>query len=141
LRKILRAFLLVAALSAVGGVLGGIAVAGLLLAMFAAPGGSGGLDLSTAAAITLYSCGFGAAFGVVLGPALGWAFMRRVPLGRAIGETAFAAACGVGVAFIWPVTPFAPFVMPVLAATAAALRLRYVHRRRPDSETLEAGAS
>lgn len=70
------------------------------------------------------SSAIGAAFGVVLGPAFAWTLLRRVPLWRAIGETALAAAIGAGVAFVYPIV-VTPFVAALSASTGAAFRLRY----------------
>jgi hypothetical protein len=42
----------------------------------------------------------GAGFGAVLAPLVGWVFLRRVSLSRAIRETALGALLGIGVGAI-----------------------------------------
>lgn len=79
--------------------------------------------------LTAISAVFGAVYGTVLGPALGWLFMRAVPLWRAIGETAFAAALGVGVALATSGWGNAVLAYPLVGATLAAVRLRLVSDR------------
>ena len=39
----------------------------------------------------------GAGFGAVLAPLVGWVFLRRVSIGRAIRETAIGALIGIGI--------------------------------------------
>lgn len=130
--RALRATGVVAAVGAAAGVLGGMLVAALIGAMMLADKApSEGPGLGEIGFILGVSSLFGAAFGLVLGPLLGWTLMRRVPLGRAVGETAFAAAVGVGVSFMAPLGPFAIFFYPVIAATLAALRLRFAYRALP----------
>lgn len=127
LLAVLRATSIVALLGAIGGALGGLVVAGGLVATALVRRWTG-LDLvvTDTIGLTAVSAGFGAAYGVVLGPALGWLFMRAVPLWRAIGETAFAAALGVGVAVAIPGWGPSILVYPIVAAAVAAVRLRLV---------------
>jgi hypothetical protein len=127
---VLRATSIVALLGAAGGALGGVVVAAGLIATSLVRRWLGA-DIVVADTIflTAISAGFGAAYGVVLGPALGWLFMRSVPLWRAIGETAFAAALGVGVALAIPGWGLAVLVYPMIGATLAAVRLRLMSDR------------
>jgi hypothetical protein len=130
LRAILRATGIVAALGAVGGALGGVVVALGLTARIIVRKWSG-VDaiIGDTLFFTAVSASLGAVYGIVLGPVLGWLFMRSVPLGRAIGETAFAAALGVGIAVAFPVWGLSLLVFPILTATLAAARLRFTSTR------------
>jgi len=60
---------------------------------------------------------------------VGWLFLRRVPLARAIGQTAFGALLGIGASAI--VLP--GFAVPFALAgfLVAAIRLWIVARRTP----------
>ena len=128
---VVRTIGLVAILGLAGGVVGGLLVAALVSGIVLVNGGSRDFSIGSLGFIALVSSGFGAAYGVVLGPLLGWVFMRRVPIGRAIGETALLAACGVELAMVGALpAPFGIFGLPVLLASMGALRLRYVYREK-----------
>jgi len=130
---VVRATLVVGLLGAIGGALGGALIATVLVVARLVPGFNGiGDAIESIASASAFIGMFGAAYGVVLGPLLGWTLMRRVPLGRAIGETAFAAALGVGAAMVLPTWGFSILVYPLVAAVAAAVRLRYTHRLAPE---------
>lgn len=128
---IARTIAVVALLSLAGGVLGGLLAGGLVSGIVYVNGGWHDFTLGALGSIAALASGFGAAYGVVLGPLLGWTLMRRVPLGRAIGETALLAACGVEIAMVdlLPM-PFGILWLPVVLAGAGALRLRYVYREK-----------
>ena len=121
----------VAAITGLLGVLGGVAGAlGGALVMAVATRLNGGpeiplLSLLGAAGVV------GFTFGVVVGPTLGWTLLRRVPLWRAVGETAAAAGIAVTVALVLDGGPLAIFGWPAAASLAAALRLRWSHSRTP----------
>lgn len=124
MRRVVLATALVAALGAVGGALGGVLIATIaLLAELVAP---------TPVNVVQPKFGFvallgaisGAAAGALLGPLFAWTLLRRAPLWRAVGETAFAAALGTGL-----VVAFVPGEGWILAGALvpsllAALRLR-----------------
>jgi hypothetical protein len=78
------------------------------------------------------AAGFGAVLGFVLAPVAAWTLMRHVPLWRAILETAFGTAIGVGVGlFLLRSRPYAalwPLGFGVAGFLAAAIRLRLTHR-------------
>jgi hypothetical protein len=126
---IARTIGVVALLGLAGGVLGGVLTGVLFAGIVFVNGGWHDFTLGTLGSIVAVASGFGAVYGVVLGPILGWTLMRRVPLGRAIGETALLAACGVeiGMVNVLPL-PLGVFWLPVVLAGAGALRLRYVYR-------------
>jgi hypothetical protein len=137
-----RALGVVALLGLAGGVLGGLLVAGLVSGITLVNGGWRDFNLVALGYIALISAGFGAAYGVVLGPVLGWTLMRRVPLGRAIGETALLAACGVELALVGALPmPFGIFGLPAVLACTGALRLRYVYREKTQPALAEPRAS
>lgn len=142
--RTLRAMLatvIVSGLGALGGVLGGVFVAltfvthGIL-----DPASRAQIDRSDIEFITYMSVLFGATFGVVLGPLFGWTLLRRAPLGGAIGETALAAAIGVGLSQLVP-WGYALFLFPILSSTAAALRLRAEMARRSSEPSVPSVAS
>lgn len=127
---VLRATSIVALLGAIGGALGGVVVAvGLVAASLVRRSMGADLVVGDTSGLTAISAVFGAVYGTVLGPALGWLFMRAVPLWRAIGETAFAAALGVGVALATSGWGNAVLAYPLVGATLAAVRLRLVSDR------------
>ena len=120
-----------AAITGLLGLLGGVAGAlGGALIMAVLSGFSGGAFMSFLELLGIAG-GVGFTFGVVAGPALGWTLLRRVPLWRAVGETAAAAGIGVTVALVLGASPPAVFVWPAAASLAAALRLRWSHSRQP----------
>ncbi|MCC7001821.1 MAG: hypothetical protein IT357_06675 [Gemmatimonadaceae bacterium] len=128
---IARTIAVVALLGLAGGVLGGVLTGVLFSGIVFVNGGWHDFSLRTLGSIIAFASGFGAAYGVVLGPLLGWTLMRRVPLGRAIGETALLAACGVEIAMVNVLPmPFGVLWLPVVLAGAGALRLRYVYREK-----------
>jgi hypothetical protein len=109
----------------VGGVLGGLMVT---LVMF--------LDgrARWSAIGLLAGAGFGAEVGFVLAPVAAWTLMRRVPLWRAITDTAIGTTVGAGIGlFLQPsfrVIALSPLVLGVVGFAAAALRLRLFYRGR-----------
>lgn len=129
----LRAVLIVAALGAAGGALVGVfgfVLAGLLGSEFAgllkAPW------LVTAAAV-------GALWGIVLGPVLGFALLRRVPLGRAIIWTGLGALVAAVVSAL--VNPGWVFLGAPYGMAFAAVVLRAYAARPTDAGPSEAKAA
>jgi hypothetical protein len=121
----------VAAITGLLGVLGGVAGAlGGALIMTALTMFEGGPYFSFLELLGIAG-GVGFTFGVVAGPTLGWTLLRRVPLWRAVGETAAAAGVAVTVALALGASMTATFVWPAAAALAAALRLRWSHSNAP----------
>lgn len=135
--SILRVAGIVTALGTAGGLLGGLLVAGLVAMIVTANGGWRDFTVTALGRLALISAGLGAAYGIVLGPLLSWTMMRRVPLGRAIGETALLAAGGVAIAFLAPMASTLSFFgLPVLCAVGGAVRLRFAYRApRPPALT------
>jgi len=70
---------------------------------------------------------FGVAVGAVIAPIVGWLFLRRVALARAIGQTALGSLVGIAVAAILHPTYAAPFALAGLLV--AAIRLWIVAAR------------
>ncbi len=127
--RILGVTAFVSLLGSLGGALGGLVVAVILYAdtvIRRSPHAwIGPDDLWFVVGMT---SAFGAVAGVLLGPLFAWTLLRRVPLWRAVGETALAAALGAGAAMTLPIV-LTPLVAAVLAATLSALRLRFVSAR------------
>jgi len=69
---------------------------------------------------------FGAAMGAGLAPVAAWTLMRRVPIWRAIAETAAGTVLGTALGLIVPRLP-APW-LGVLGFVVAATRLWLTHR-------------
>ena len=121
----------VAAVTGLLGVLGGLAgalggaliIAGLRL--FLSPG----WEAPSIWQILTVASGVGFGFGVVAGPTLGWTLLRRVPLWRAVGETAIAAGMAAVLALALGGGTLAFFGAPALASVAAAMRLRRSYSR------------
>ena len=117
------------ALIGVGAVVG--AVMGALLTLMAAargfwpPGEITGLAKSMTWGAT-----YGAPVGAVLTPVLSWLFLQRVPLGRALLETAMGTLVGAGVALL--VDPFQLYLGAILGFLVAGVGL-YVRTRRKRS--------
>ncbi len=117
-----RIVAITAALSTVGAIVGAItSVVALGLSLLLHRVGFPGffsLELGVAAA-------FGAAVGAVLAPLEAWLLLRRVPLWRAITETAIGTIIGaVALSFV----PYGAIGGAMAGFTAAAIRLRIVTR-------------
>jgi hypothetical protein len=69
-------------------------------------------------------------FGVVAGTSLGWLLLRRVPIWRAVGETALAAGCAALLALLLDAGLFGLLALPASASLLAAFRLRWSHASR-----------
>ena len=116
-------------IAAIGAVIGGVLGAALLAVW--------GLGLGPQAPI-LPREGFGAAvgagLGAVLAPITAFAFLRRVPLGRALAQTSIGTTLGaaVGLGFdafgLAPSTWPAGFLGALLGFLVAAIRLRFAAR-------------
>ncbi|MFL5581588.1 MAG: hypothetical protein ACJ8AO_14570 [Gemmatimonadaceae bacterium] len=76
---------------------------------------------------------YGFALGAVLGPVLGLGPLRRVPLGRAIGCTALAAALAGGASFV--VLDIAAPLAGAAGAALTAVGLWYHERRQGNRPT------
>ena len=128
MKRVLGVTGLVALLGAAGGALGGIVIASIVQVHAAVTAPPGSTLQPPFLAITMFAAAFGATFGLVLGPLYAWSLLRRVPLWRAIGETALAAAIGAGGGFVLFATTSAPFAGALALSAAAAVRLRISHR-------------
>lgn len=114
---------LAAAGAVVGGVLGGLLAS--LIGLFA-----GAARWSSE--ISLAGVEFGGVVGFVLAPIAAFTLMRRVPLWRAIAETALGTTIGAGMGLLlqprFPLLILSPVILGVVGFTAAALRLRLFYR-------------
>jgi hypothetical protein len=81
------------------------------------------------------AAGVGGGLGLVLAPAAAWLLMRHVAIGRALAETALGSAVGAFLGFLLtPATgliiPYPPLTLALFGFTAAAVRLRVMHRKK-----------
>jgi hypothetical protein len=74
----------------------------------------------------------GASYGALLAPVVGWIFLRRASLGRAIAETALGTLGGMLTALVLPSRPV--YLLGFIGFLAAAIRLwvatRHTSERR-----------
>jgi hypothetical protein len=115
-------------LALLGGFAG--ALGGLVIAIGSSFAINAGLDAADVLEIVSFASGIGAGVGVIAGPALSWTLLRRVPIWRAIGETALAAGIGAAVTLVLNGSVWSMIGWSVAAATLAALRLRRSHRSK-----------
>jgi hypothetical protein len=124
-----RILAITAGLAAAGAVVGGV-IGGLLVSLLMLLHGPGRWE----AIGFLAGTGFGAEVGFVLAPIAAWTLMRRVPLWRAIGETAIGTTIGAGIGLVlqpdFRVMALSPLVLGLIGFAAAALRLRLFYRDR-----------
>lgn len=111
---------LLASIGAVVGFVLGTAILALL--QFGAPGGfHWAIDIPFGMAV---GGSFGALVGGIGAPVLAWTFMRTVPLGRAIGWSAFATVAGAATGLLLG----HPAIGGCLGFGIGALALRAIHR-------------
>ena len=124
-RRVLIVTALVALMGGVAGALGG----GLIMA--AIDFATGDAFRFDANSLPFYgvATGIGFAHGLVLGPALAWAFLRDTPLWRAIGETAVAASVAAAIAIFSGLSVFVASGCALAASGLAATRLRISAKR------------
>jgi hypothetical protein len=112
-------------LAAVGAGVGSV-LGAFLVAMLAARMGSFGRI--GAVRVLLAGVSFGATAGAVLAPLAAWTLMRRVPIWRAITETALGTVVGTGIGLL--IAPNSdgllsvPLVLGLAGFAIASLRLR-----------------
>jgi hypothetical protein len=109
-------------LSAVGVIIGSV-LGAILAVLFGVRVG----DFGFASEIWFAGAMLGAGVGGILAPVAAWTLMRRVPIWRAIGETAAGTVLGTTLGLIFPRLP-APW-LGVLGFVTAATRLWLTHRR------------
>ncbi|HVE79890.1 MAG TPA: hypothetical protein VNA89_13575 [Gemmatimonadaceae bacterium] len=125
----------------IAAVCGGLAVAGaavgavfgmIALAVFALSYADSGAGMSAGevAEVLAFVATVGGALGAVLAPAVWWACLRHVPLGRAIGGTALGAAGGALVAGLAAPMHVIPFTAVGFLAAAVYMRVRTPPPRR-----------
>jgi hypothetical protein len=104
-----RIALVTAGLGVAGGVVGGICSAAAVALIAGIEGGVGMLATRELASLLGIAAAFGAFAGMIGAPALSWALLRRVPLGRAALFTAVGAVVGaVAGELAQPLNPYAP---------------------------------
>ena len=116
--RLLRAILVVSGFGAFAG-----AVVGMLAMLIIVGIRRGvGLDGSMLGAAAL----FGGAFGLALGPMVGFGLLRDVPLWKAIAGTAVGALAGFAIGWAAKIQPF---LLAVVGMLLAAVVLRLLARR------------
>jgi hypothetical protein len=83
----------------------------------------------------------GGVLGMLLAPTAAWLLMRHVPIGRALAETALGTTLGAFAGFL--LTPSqgfniasSPLTLALVGFTAAAVRLRFMHRKKDTAAIL-----
>lgn len=126
-----RAAVITLSIAAVGALMGGV-IGAALVAAWGLVLGVGGRSVAEGAAVGSAN---GAALGAVIAPITAWTLMRRVPLGRALAQTAIGttlgAAIGLAVGSFFALKlrslPGA-FLGALIGFVATALRLRFATR-------------
>jgi hypothetical protein len=124
--RLRRILIITAALAGLGAVVGSILGSLLVTALMAIAARAWN------ATILLAGAEFGAAVGFVLAPVAAWTLMRRVPIWRAIVDTAVGTTVGAGLGLLlqprFTAVGLSPVVLGVIGFSAAALRLRLFYR-------------
>ena len=121
----LRAFVVVTALAIGAGALLGVLSVGGLAAVALVTGRS--VTGRDAVGMLLLGALWGGAFGLALGPLTAFAFLRAVPLGRAVAGTAAGTVLGILATFILGSNPFVSLPVGFLLG---AIGVRVLHKRR-----------
>jgi hypothetical protein len=137
-RSVVRIIQVTVGLSVLGTVVGGILGAGLVALVGVRIG-----DFRISGEVLYTGTVFGALMGCVLAPLAAWTLMRRVPIRRAIAETAIGTVAGtvIGLTF-QPLRDTAWLSPPLLGVggfALAAIRLRLSRRARRSEITPRAG--
>ena len=124
--RLRRVLVITAALAGMGAVVGsvlGLLLMAAILTVTREAWSATGLFMGAA---------LGAASGSVLAPIAAWTLMRRVPIWRAIVDTAVGTTIGAGLGLLpqprFTVVAAYPILLGLLGFTAAALRLRLFYR-------------
>jgi hypothetical protein len=140
--RIGRVAAITASIAAIGAAIGG-ALGAALLAVWALRLRVSGVDLAQGA---LFGAGVGAGLGAVLAPITAWVFLRRVPLGRALAQTAIGTTLGAAFGLVLGSIGLpAPNSLPagllgaLIGFLAAAVRLRFSTRAK--GKRAKAGAT
>ncbi len=128
--RILGVLAFVAGLGAVAGLVTGVLAMLLLLLR---DGFLGPSDYLTFAAL---AGAFGAAVGIVFGPALALTLLRSVPLGRAALVPALASSAGVALVVALEIDTILFYGIPIAFAGAAAIGLRLEAKRERHAKAL-----
>jgi hypothetical protein len=137
-RSVLRIIQVTVGLSVLGTVVGGILGAGLVALVGVRIG-----DVRISGEVLYTGTVFGALIGCVLAPLAAWTLMRRVPIWRAIVETAIGTVAGtvIGLTFqpLRDTAWLSPSLLGVGGFALAAIRLRLPRRARRSEITPRAG--
>lgn len=134
-RSIARRIQVTVVLSVVGAVVGSILGAGFVALIGIRTG-----DFRISGEELSYGAVFGGAMGSVLAPLAAWTLMRRVPIWRAIAETAVGTVGGAVIGLIFQPLDDSAWLSPAFLGIAgfalAAIRLRLP--RRVDRSSIDA---
>lgn len=134
--RLRRILIITAALAGLGAFVGAILGGSLVTAIELFPSRASG---AWSPAAFFVGAAFGAAVGLVLAPVAAWTLMRRVPIWRAIVDTAVGTTIGAGLGLVLqprtPVLALSPIVLGVVGFTLAALRLRLFYRAERATKT------
>ena len=126
-RSILRIIQVTLGLSVLGLVVGAILGGGLIVLLGFRIG-----HFRISGEELYYGALFGAAMGGVLAPLAAWTLMRRVPIWRAIAETAVGTVVGAAIGLIfqplWDTAWLSPPLLGITGFALAAIRLRLPRR-------------
>ena len=117
--QFIRVALVTAGLSATGGFVGGVCAAAAVTVIAGIEGGVGSLMSAPTLGLVGIAAGAGALTGTIGAPLLGWALLRRVPLGRAILMTAVGTVIGAVVGEL--LNPFNPYAHTIPGVIGGAL--------------------
>lgn len=128
-RSVVRIIQVTLGLSVVGSVVGGILGAGLVALLGVRTG-----DFRVSGEALYYGAVFGGMMGSLLAPVAAWTLMRRVPIWRAIAETAAGTVVGATIGLVFQPLRDTAWLSPPLLGIAgfalAAIRLRLPSRAR-----------
>lgn len=121
-----RILIITAALAGLGAVVGSVLGVLLMAAILTVT------REAWSATVLFVGAAFGAVSGFVLAPIAAWTLMRRVPIWRAVVDTAVGTTIGAGLGLLaqprFAVVAAYPILLGLLGFTAAALRLRLFYR-------------
>jgi hypothetical protein len=139
--RLARILAVTAGLCATGAVVGAVCGAAAGAAILLARDGPRGLLTPGTGNVLAVSAAVGAAVGTVAGPALAWALLRHVPLGRAVAGTTLGTVAGAAAGeWLGPFNPYSRGAPGVIVgallgflAAGVALRVHAARERRAGS--------
>ena len=127
-----RVVAITAGLVVVGAVTG--AAVGVLVAILSLPFDAA--SIFGVAALLVSGAGVGGVMGMVLAPATAWLFLRHVPIGRAIAQTALGTVLGALIGLLTG-GPSASVILAFTGFGTVALWLRHPHVGEATSRSID----